>query len=88
MKVDGAGELSEVIGVFGHDDPVLLDGAGEDDVIGIAQPATVPRMDRVVQTLLIEMLAQRRRNALVDEEFHTADPRRRTGRPTCGWVCA
>ncbi|WP_147306524.1 hypothetical protein [Methylovirgula sp. 4M-Z18] len=89
MKIDGAGELPEIIGVLRHDNPIFVDGASEDDVIGIAQPTAIPRVDHVVQALLVKMLAQRGRNALVDEKSHAADPRRRsTGRPTCGWVCA
>jgi hypothetical protein len=63
VNIDAAGELSEIIGVFGDDDAVCLNSAREDDVIGIAQPAAIARMDRIVQTVLVEMLAERRRNA-------------------------
>lgn len=84
MKLDAGSQLPEIVGVLGDDNPVFLDGMGKDDVIGISQPAAITRMDRVVMTL-IEMLAQRRRNAFVDEKPHAFDPRRRSaGRPTCG----
>ncbi|MCS3695068.1 hypothetical protein ABIF07_000266 [Bradyrhizobium elkanii] len=89
MNIDAGGELSEIIGVFGDDDAVFLNSAREDDVIGIAQPTAIARMDRIVQAVLVEMLAERGRNALVDEELYATDPRwRSTGRPTCGWVFA
>ena len=50
---------SEILGILGHNHPIFRDGAREDDVVGIAQSAAIPGMDRVMQAL-IEMPAQRR----------------------------
>ena len=42
MEVDPTGELSEILGILGHNHPILRDGAREDDVVGIAQSAAIP----------------------------------------------
>ena len=43
----------------------LLYRASENNVVWIAQPTTIPWVNCVVEALLVEMLAQRRRDALV-----------------------
>ena len=87
MKFDAPGELAEILCVLGYDNSILRDCPREDDVIGVPQPASIPRVDRIVQAACIKEAAEGRRNALIDEKPHPALPARRaTGRPTCGWV--
>ena len=87
MKFHACGELPEITCIFGHDDSVFPNREGEDVAIRIPQPAPIAWMDRIVQAAFVEMTAERRRNALVDEKSHTVfAARREVGRPTRGWV--
>ncbi len=87
MQVDARRQATEILGILGVDDAVFLDGARKDHMAGLTEPAAVARMDRMMQTRLVKMAAQRRRDALVDEEPQAPPPARRSfGRPTCGWV--
>ena len=48
MEVDAAGELMEILGILGDDDPIFRDGPGEHDVVGIAQPVAITQVDRIM----------------------------------------
>jgi hypothetical protein len=89
MNVDIAGEPPEIICVLRDNDAVFSDGSLAHDVVGIAQSIAITWMDRIVQTVLVEMPTEWGRDALVDKKPHLGDRRRGgTGRPTCGWVRA
>jgi len=87
MKFDARGELAEILRVLGYNNSIFRDRPREDDMIGVPQPASITRVDRIVQAACIKVAAEGRRDALIDEKLHAALPARRAaGRPTCGWV--
>ena len=89
MEFDAPSKLAKIISVLGDKNPVLCDGSVKHDTIGRAQSRPIARMDRIVQSVPVEMMAERWGNALVDEEFHAGAFRPDiAGRPTCGWVSA
>ena len=49
----------------------LLDAAPQDDVVGLAAPSHVKRMERL-DVPLIEATSEKRRKTFVDEEFHAS----------------
>jgi len=58
MNIDVTGEFPEIVGILCDNDSIFLDGAREDDVIRIAQPIAVARVNRVVESVLVEMLTE------------------------------
>jgi hypothetical protein len=85
MEFHSRGEFPEIARIFRHDDSVFPNRSGEDVAIRIPQPAPIAWMNRIVQAAFVEMAAERRRDALVDEKSHTVfAARREAGRPTRG----
>jgi hypothetical protein len=56
VQTSAAGERPEFIGVLGDDEPIFRSRACKDGMIRIAQSAAIPRVDRVVHPVQIEML--------------------------------
>src|SRR5271165_919276 len=65
MNLDARGELAEILRVLGYDNSIFRDRPREDDVIGVPQPASITRVDRIVQAACIEV-------ALRDGEMHSS----------------
>ena len=79
-------ELTEIIGIAGHNDPVRSDCAGEDiRVRGAAQPELLD-VHRIETMRRAEMTGEQRRKVLVDQEVlrHNLPP----GRPRGGFALA
>ena len=79
-------ELTENIGIAGHNDPVLGDCAGEDvGVRGATQPELLD-VHRIETMRRAEMTGEQRRKVLVDQEVlrHNLPP----GRPRGGFALA
>ena len=68
-------EVAEVSGVLCDEDKVLVDATGQHAVVGIAQPAVIPRMEYDMVAFVVESEGNVRRKALVQEQAH------RTARP-------
>ena len=77
-------ELSEIIGIAGHNDPILGNCAGE-DIRGAAQPELLD-VHRIETMRRAEMAGEQRRQVLVDQEVlrHNLPP----GRPRGGFALA
>jgi len=75
MEFTAANQSPEIPRVFGNDDPVLGDAPLDDTMIRFAAPADVKRMNGIVASRRIEPCRQLRRQALIDEQLHSASPK-------------
>lgn len=53
VEIDAPRQLAEVVGILGHQNPILRNGSGKHDMIGFAQPRPIARMDRIVQSVSV-----------------------------------
>ena len=69
MEVGIPYERAEIAGVVSDDDPIFVQTAAQDEVIGLTQTSDVPRMHRV-DPLRRKAMCKPGRKALINEEPH------------------
>jgi len=89
MNLLARDQLAKINRILGDNDPVFGEASCQYDVIGIAQPAHITWMDRVMLPAGTELMCQLGREALVDEQPQAAWAQGRPpGLPTSGCVRA
>lgn len=89
MQFGPTDQPPKVPAIFRDDNTILGDASREHTMIRLAAAAGMQGVNRVVSPGQIESQGQLRRQALIDEQPHTARAHGRPpGRPISGWVRA
>ena len=82
-------QATKVPRIFRDNHSILRDTPLENAVVGLAAPADVQWMDRIVMAGRVEPGCQLWRQTFVDKQLHAASAQGRPpGRPMSGWVRA